>query len=203
MTKDRFKMLARDLDTNARIARDRSIRDLEPYHFTEEQRVDAEEHGRRLSAAHGRAAVVYEQELASVLAEASGVAPVERVVEAAELARWCDLAVELERLLDESLEIVYEFNAQWGGENLAKKWGLPDEIKALREKREALRSRAVPQASAEPNPDGGERLREAEELLLDVAEGFSLETLRKNHDAETAQKLFDWAAKYDARGGTT
>lgn len=59
-----------------------------------------------------------------------------------------------------------------------------------------FRSRAVPQASAEPNPDGGERLREAEELLL------SISTNSFDED-ELVERLHEWKKKYDARGDAT
>lgn len=46
--------------------------------------------------------------------------------------------VEIMALLNEAFELLLQFDAQWGSENISKKYGFRDEFKALVKRREAI-----------------------------------------------------------------
>lgn len=58
--------------------------------------------------------------------ETTGRAEMHRLIESARLA------LTLQRRLDDALELIAEYQAQWGDDYLAKKWGLPERAAELR-----------------------------------------------------------------------
>ena len=54
-------------------------------------------------------------------------------------------SAELKLLASDALELCAAYHAQWGGENLAKKWELPDELQKLRARLLALGDSEQPQ----------------------------------------------------------